>query len=36
MARWKVKFKSDLSLHQYRIKATLVEPILDWILAFSS
>jgi hypothetical protein len=36
LARWKVRFKSDLSLHQYRVKATLVQPLLDWILTFSS
>jgi hypothetical protein len=34
VARWRVRFKTDLSLHQYRVKASLVEPLLDWILFF--
>jgi hypothetical protein len=32
-ARWKVRFKSDLLLHQFRVKSDLVQPLLDW--AFS-
>jgi hypothetical protein len=33
-ARWRVRFKSDLSLHQYRVKASLVQPLPDWIISF--
>jgi hypothetical protein len=29
--KWKVRFRSDLELHKYRIKAHLVQPLLDWI-----
>ena len=28
--RWKVYFKSDLMLHQHRVKASLVNPLLEW------
>jgi hypothetical protein len=34
LARWEVRFKSDLSLHQYRVKVALVQPLLDWIFSF--
>ena len=27
---WRVRFSSDLMLHQYRVKANLVAPLLDW------
>jgi hypothetical protein len=30
--RWKVRFQSDLLLHQYRVKAAMVQPLLEWIL----
>ena len=33
LACWRVRFQSDLMLHQYRVKTTLVQPLLDWILA---
>jgi hypothetical protein len=29
--RWRVKFQSTLLLHQYRLKTSLVQPLLDWI-----
>jgi hypothetical protein len=29
--RWRVKFQSTLLLHQYRLKNSLVQPLLDWI-----
>jgi hypothetical protein len=29
-ACWKVRFKSDLLLHQYRVKSAMVQPLLDW------
>jgi hypothetical protein len=32
MARWKVKFRSDLLLHKYRVKAAMVQPLMDWVL----
>jgi hypothetical protein len=35
LARWWVRFKSDLSLHQYRIKYSLVQPLLDWLASSS-
>jgi hypothetical protein len=31
LARWKVRFQSDLLLHQFRVKSPLVQPLLDWI-----
>jgi hypothetical protein len=31
-ACWKVRFKSDLLLHQFRVKAALVQPLLDWAI----
>jgi hypothetical protein len=31
LARWRVKFQSDLMLHQYRVKAELVQPLIDWL-----
>ena len=31
LARWRVRFQSDISLHQFRVKETLVQPLLDWI-----
>jgi hypothetical protein len=33
IARWKVCFQSDLLLHQYRVKATKVQPLVEWIAA---
>ena len=29
--RWKVKFMADLYLHRYRIKESLVQPLLLWL-----
>jgi hypothetical protein len=34
--RWKVRFQNDLLLHQYRVKDSVVQPLIDWILHFSS
>jgi hypothetical protein len=31
VARWKVCFQSDFLLHQYRVKATKVQPLVEWI-----
>lgn len=31
LARWMVRFKSDVMVHQYRVKAALVQPLLDWV-----
>ena len=31
MGRWRVKFKADLQLHQYRVKSSMVQPLLQWI-----
>lgn len=31
--RWKVRFQNDLMLHQYKIKAPLVQPLIDWLLS---
>ena len=31
-ARWRVRFQSDLLLHKYRVKSSLVQPLLDWVL----
>jgi hypothetical protein len=33
LARWGVRFRSDLMMHQYRVKASLVQPLLDWIFS---
>jgi hypothetical protein len=30
---WKVRFHSDLMLHQYKVKAALVQPRIDWLLS---
>jgi hypothetical protein len=30
--RWRVKFQADLLLHQYRVKAELVQFLIDWLL----
>jgi hypothetical protein len=35
-ARWKVRFLSDLQLHRYRVKDSLVQPLLDWILSWTT
>jgi hypothetical protein len=29
--RWKVCFQSDLLLHRFRVKATCVQPLVEWI-----
>jgi hypothetical protein len=29
-ACWKVRFKKDLLLHQYRVKSAMVQPLFDW------
>jgi hypothetical protein len=29
--RWKVRFQKDLLLHQYKVKAALVQPLIDWL-----
>jgi mannosylglycoprotein endo-beta-mannosidase len=31
LARWRVRFQSDLSIHQYRIKTAIVQPLLEWL-----
>jgi hypothetical protein len=31
LARWKVKTQSDILLHRYRIKPTLIQPLVDWV-----
>jgi hypothetical protein len=31
--RWRVGFQSDLLVHQYRVKATAVQPLIDWLLS---
>jgi hypothetical protein len=31
LARWRIRFLSDLELHKYRVKAHLVQPLLNWI-----
>jgi hypothetical protein len=28
-----IRFRSDLMLHQYRVKASLVQPLLDWLFS---
>jgi hypothetical protein len=33
IARWNVRFQNDLQLHKYRMKNSLVQPLLDWILS---
>jgi hypothetical protein len=30
--RWKVRFQSDLMLHQYKVKAAMIQPLIDWLL----
>ena len=32
LARWKVLFQADLLIHQHRVKASLVQPLLSWVL----
>jgi hypothetical protein len=32
--RWKVRFQSDLMLHRFRVKPTLVQPLVDWVIHF--
>jgi hypothetical protein len=32
LERWKVGFKNDLWLYQYRVKQTSVQPLLVWLL----
>jgi hypothetical protein len=36
LGRWKVGFQSDLWLHHYRVKQSLVQPLLDWILVLAT
>jgi hypothetical protein len=31
--RWKVGFQKDLLLHRFRVKAALVQPLIDWLLS---
>ena len=31
MGRWRMKFQDDLLLHQFRVKDSLVMPLLEWI-----
>ena len=31
LGRWKIKFKNDILLYQYRVKKSLVTPLLEWI-----
>jgi hypothetical protein len=31
-----VGFQSDLWLHHYRVKQTVVQPLLDWLLEISN
>jgi hypothetical protein len=30
--RWRVGFSSDLMLHRFKVKAALVQPLIDWLL----
>jgi hypothetical protein len=30
--RWKIKFQNIMRLHQYKVKAALVQPLIDWLL----
>jgi hypothetical protein len=30
-ARWKVCFQHDLMLHQYKVKASIVQPLVEWV-----
>jgi hypothetical protein len=30
--RWRVCFQSDLMLHQFRVNAARVQPLIDWLL----
>jgi hypothetical protein len=36
LARWRIKFQSDLMLHQYRVKAELVQSLIFLATCFSS
>jgi hypothetical protein len=31
LGRWRVRFLTDVDIHKYRVKAHLVQPLLDWI-----
>jgi hypothetical protein len=31
VVRWRVRFITDLDIHNYRVKADRVQPLLDWI-----
>jgi hypothetical protein len=31
--RWKVCFQGDLLLHKYKVKAALVQPLVEWLLS---
>jgi hypothetical protein len=32
LRHWRVRFQHDLMLHRYRVKASLVQPLVDWVL----
>ena len=32
LGRWRVLFQSDLMLHKYRVKDSLVQPLIEWII----
>jgi hypothetical protein len=34
--RWRRSFQSDLWVHKFRIKATSVQPLIDWLLSIPS
>jgi hypothetical protein len=36
LAHWKVRFQSDLALHQYSVKPSFLQDLLDWLIVFSS
>ena len=31
LARWKVRFRNEIILYQYRVKQALVQPLLAWV-----
>ena len=33
-SHWRVRFRSDILLHRYRVKPSLVQPLVDWVLSF--
>jgi hypothetical protein len=35
LAKWKLGFQNDLFLHKYRVKTSVVQPLVDWLRDFS-